>query len=322
MRILDILKSTDEQHPVTAAGIIEKLKQYSIEPERKSVLRDIGTLTDYGYDIVLCSDNKKGYFMASRDFEDWELKVLMDAVQSARFLSKSDSDALIDKLCAQASTDSQRTLRLMTIPAEGKSGSRSTKLAIDTVLRAMRSHNKVSFDYLYTDESLQIVSKHPDDTRPVSPYALVWRGDRYYLIGCYDGSEVLSYYRLDRIHGMEILDDRALPLRSVLGTDAETALREFVRKNIYNFKGETVGVRLKVTSGGVDTIKDSFGAETSVHKNPDGTLTAMINVSDSEGLYLWLMRHAKDVVVLEPEHIRAEMRRRLEEMLEQYRKED
>ena len=317
--ILDILKETDEQHPVTTAQIIDKLSQYSIEPERKSVLRDIQVLRDFGYEIVQCRDNKLGWYLAEREFEDWELKVLIDAVQGAKFLTQKDSDNLIQKLCAQASADSGRTLRLMTIPADAKRGDSSTKRVIDTVLTAMRSHKKVKFDYVFTDEHRRTVPKHPEGTRPVSPYALVWRKDKYYLIANYCEEKTLSYYRLDRIRNAEILDaEQARPLRDVMGDNGEQKLRDFVKTNVYNSKGKLITLRLAIMSNSVDTMLDSFGTDVMVHPNGDGTLTAAVPVSDSEGLYVWLLHHGQEVKVLEPENVKNEFVRRLKTMLSNY----
>ena len=317
--ILEILKETDEQHPLTTAQIIEKLKPYSIEPERKSVLRDIEALKDHGYDIELSEDNKLGFYLGEREFEDWELKMLIDAVQSAKFLTQADSDRIIERLCSLSSAAGARTLRLMTIPADAKRGDTSTKRAIDTVLTAIRKHRKVHFDYVFTDDDLRETPKHPEGTRPVSPYALIWRKDKYYLIGNYSDEAKLSYYRLDRLRNPEILtEEPARSLQDILGGNAEYKLREFVRKNIYNKKGEPVTLRLRVQSNGVDTMMDSFGSDVRVRKNADGTLNAVVNVSDSEGLYTWLLHHGQEVTVLEPERVRTEMKRRLAAMLLNY----
>lgn len=320
--VLDILKETDEQHPLTTAQIIEKLKPYSIEPERKSVLRDIEVLKDHGYDVELSEDNKLGFYLGEREFEDWELKVLIDAVQSAKFLPQADTDKLVEKLCSLSSAAGARTLRLMTIPADAKRGDSSTKRAIDAVLTAIRKHRKVHFDYVFTDDDLRERPKHPEGTKPVSPYALIWRKDKYYLIGNYSDDATLSYYRLDRIRSPEILEEEpARSLQDILGGNAEYKLREFVRKNVYNKKGESVMLRLRVLSNGADTVMDSFGDDVRVRKNEDGTLNAVVSVSDSEGLYTWLLHHGREVTVLEPERVRTEMKRRLEAMLMNYEEE-
>ena len=110
LRILDILKETDEDHPCTAKQIIERLSMDGLEAERKSVLRDVAALQEYGYDIILHPDNKRGWYMASREFEDWELKILMDAAVSANFLTEENSRQLSDKIAGLASRSGQKIL--------------------------------------------------------------------------------------------------------------------------------------------------------------------------------------------------------------------
>ena len=318
LRILDILKTTDEQHPITTNKIIEKLRDYSLEPERKSVLRDIRDLIEYGYAIELSEDNKLGWYMAERPFEDWELKILVDAVEGAKFLTRQQTDSLVNKIVALASDDTQRTLKFMTVTADAKTGDTSVKYAIDTIMKAMRQHRKVKFDYIFTDDDGRVRNKHSEGTLPVSPYALVWRKDKYYLIGNYSDSAGLSYYRLDRIRRLEMLSDRAVPLQDILGPNPELELRRLVKQNVYNKKGKKVYLHLQLRTNARDTLIDSFGDDVKIRNESDGTITAEVTVSDGEGLYTWLMHHGSEVVVLGPEHIRDGLRRRLEKMLSSY----
>ena len=146
LRVLDILRETDETNPYTANEIVKQLSLYGIEAERKSVLRDIATLQDYGYDILLHPDNKRGYYMASREFEDWELKILMDAAVSANFLTQDNSRRLADKISSLASRNGQKALRTVTpLPSQIKHGDPTTKNAIDLLLKAIREKKMVRF---------------------------------------------------------------------------------------------------------------------------------------------------------------------------------
>ena len=317
--ILDILKETDEEHPVTSAQIIERLENCSLEPERKSVLRDIQVLRDHGYSIELSEDNRKGFYLAERDFEDWELKVLTDAIQSSTFLPQADTDRIIGKLCGLSGKEGEKMLMEMMIPAESKRGDISTKLAIDAIVTAIKKKRKIRFDYVFTGDDLTEIPKHPEGMKPVSPYALIWRKDKYYLIGNYCDEVKLSYYRLDRFRHPEVLaEEPAKPLRDILGRNAEDKLREFVKKNIYNKKGKPVSLKLRIGANSADTVKDSFGTDTPIWKSPDGALNASVSVTDSEGLYTWLLHHGNEVTVLEPRHVREEMQRRLLKMLSDY----
>lgn len=113
LHTLNILSATDEMHPVTTAQILQRLNLQGIDAERKSVLRDIAALIDFGYDILLHQDNKLGYYMASREFEDWELKVLMDAAMGASFLTEENRQNLADKISSLSSLDGKRPFMLL-----------------------------------------------------------------------------------------------------------------------------------------------------------------------------------------------------------------
>lgn len=317
LRVLELLQETDEEHPITAAELVNRLENlYGIRAERKAIGRDVEDLKLCGYEILQHADNKRGWYLEHR-FEDWELKILMDAVQSAKFLDQKSTDGITEKLRGLADADSRRTLSLMTVPADAKRGDKSTKYVVDNVLRAMRVHRKVHFEYVYTNDKKQTVPKHPEGTSPVSPYALVWRKDKYYLIGTYDGRSA-SYYRLDRIRNLSITEEPAVPLQSIFGSNAEQKLKSFIKRNVYNKKGEEIRLRLRLVSNSVDTVLDSFGDGVTVLNNSDGTIDAYVSLSDSEGLYTWLLHHGRECSVLEPAHVRREMQRRLSEMLENY----
>lgn len=319
LRILEILKKTDEEHPVTTAKIIEQLNEGGLEPERKSVLRDIRLLKDHGYNIEYAPDNKDGFYLAEREFEDWELKVLVDAVQSAGFLNREDTDKLVGKLCALASEAAGEAMKYMAIPSSSKIGDKSVKNSIDMIMHAIKDHRKVLFDYVYTDCSGRTVPKHPDGTKPISPYTLIWRGDNYYLIGSYSNSVGLSYYRLDRIRNIcELPDEKAVPIRDILGDDYIRKLRTFVTQNIYNKKGQTVRLRLALFRNGINELRDTFGNDAVIISNPDGTVDAYVTVSSSEGLIEWLMKHSSDFMVLEPASVKSKLIERAKAMLKHY----
>ena len=317
LKVLELLKDTDEDHPKSSAKIIEELDTlYGIRAERKAIGRDIADLKSCGYYVELRNDDQKGWYYDHK-FEDWEIKVLIDAVQSAKFLTQANTDALTERLCGLAGKESRKALRRMTIPADSKRGDPSTKDAVQKLLKAITRCKKVQFNYVHTDEKQRTVLKHPEGTKPVSPYALIWRKDKYYLIGSYDGVNA-SYYRLDRIRNLKVTEETAIPLQEIFGGNAEQKLRAFVKKNIYNKKGKEVRLQLQLMTNGVDTVMDSFGEDVRVLDNGDGTVSAYVTVTDSEGLYTWLMHHAGECAVIKPETVREEMRRRLKTILDNY----
>ena len=321
LRILDILRETDEEHPITANDIIKELSLYGLQAERKSVLRDIAALQDYGFDILPHTDNKLGWYMASREFEDWELKLLMDDALSAGFLTDANRKQLADKLCSLSSKNGQKALRAATpVPASPGSGAPATKIAIDVLLKAIRQGKKVGFHYVRTGADLKKHMRFDGHEYPVSPYALVRRQDRYFLIGCYGSYENLSYYRLERIRDIHMLDEPAVELKRLLGENADLRLREFINGNLNNYAGEPVTVRLAVDEERLDLLYDTFGSDFHAEKSADGRLTVRVNVSDGWGLSEWLLQHGDCVEVLEPMRIREDVIRNLEMILSKYKK--
>ena len=317
LRVLEILRETDEEHPITAQKIVEKLENvYFITAEKKAVCRDIASLNSCGYSIELSDDNKLGWYYV-HEFEDWQLKVMTDAVLAARFLDNSSASDLAKKIMGLGSNAGRKMLSLMNVPSEARLGERSVKYGIDTVLNAIKGHKKLIFNYHHLNEEGVKVPKHSSPAVPVSPYRLIWQDDKYYLIASYKEKE-LSYYRLDRMEDIRILDEKALPLSELLGSDEEHKLKEFIKLNIYSKKGPSVRLELRLLKGGADAVYDTFGSNAQIIRGRDGIVSAYITVSESEGLYSWLMQHALDVTVVSPEGVREEMRKRLEEALSRH----
>ena len=319
LRVLDILRETDETNPYTANEIVKQLSLYGIEAERKSVLRDIATLQDYGYDILLHPDNKRGYYMASREFEDWELKILMDAAVSANFLTQDNSRRLADKISSLASKSGQKALRTVTpLPSQIKHGDPTTKIAIDLLLKAIREKKMVRFQYTYTGVDLKQHFRFEGHAYPVHPYALIWRQDRYYLIGAYGQYRKLSYYRLDRIRNLKIQEELLSPIESILGPNADKKLIEFVDQNIYNHGGDATTIRLDADRNSIELLVDTFGDNVRIEPKQDGRLLATAKVNDGFGLELWLLQHGDFVQIIEPLNIRQKVLQLLDEIRENY----
>ena len=318
--ILEILWDTDEEHPKTAAQIGELLDaRYGIAAERKSICRDINILRDEcGFDINLSADNKAGFYLASRPFEDWELKFLIDAVLSSRALSETDARKLVDKLKRQGSQASRELLAAITpLPPKPAADKRLVKYGIDTVLKAIRADRQIAFSYLTFD-----VDKQPTPRRKeayqVSPYALVRKGDFYYLICNYSKYDNLSFYRLDRMGRIELLPDKRKPLRAFVGTHERAGLSDFVHHAIYSFTGEPVELRLEIPTYEISDFIDTFGSEVTTKKIDADSCEACVTAQDGAGLYFWLLQRADNVKVLSPSSVRDHLVELLKKMLAQY----
>lgn len=316
--VLDILKQTDEQHPLTAKKITAKLKNCGIDAEPKSVIRDIKTLMEYGYDIILHHDNKLGYYMASREFEDWELKILCDAVSGAKFLTQSDTDRLIKKLYSLSSSYGNNMLRSVSrVNAVVKNSSPKTKINIDLILRAIKSGRQVEFKYETYDNTMKKVFRKDGRIYKVSPYTLFWRNDNYYLVGNYSGYDDLSHYRLDRIAELKISEDAARPAEEIVGANPDIAINEHIKKSQYSYTGETITLTIEFEDNIADDLVDYFGKDIKIVPYGD-SYRLTIRTEESDGLYYWLLQYGECVTVISPERVRAEVVRRIEKIRSRY----
>ncbi len=320
LEILDILKDTNDTHPITAPQIREKLRLEGIEAERKSICRDINTLIEYGHDINLCSDNKLGYYYGKREFEDWELKVLIDAIWQAKFLTDSCTESLAERLKNLACSDSRKLLTAVTPVKSGmKCTNLSVKINIDKLLTAIRKKKRVQFQYVYTDSELKKQYRKSGKYYVINPYLLVWQDDRYYLICNTDKYDDLSYYRLDRMKNLSISDEAVKPATDIIGANADLKIREYVTKSIYRYSGDDVMLTLRINADMVDELIDYFGENIRIEKT-NGLFDVSINVMESEGLYYWLLQHGENIEIISPQKIRDNFIQKIDGISKRYKK--
>ncbi|MGI6110317.1 MAG: helix-turn-helix transcriptional regulator [Eubacteriaceae bacterium] len=309
LRIIDILSDTDEDHPLTANQICDKLMNcYDIKAERKSICRDINLLIDDGhYDILLSSDNKRGYFMASRTFEDWELKILIDAVWGSKFLTENSADEVSEKLYNQANQWSRRMLKSATpVKLRIKSKNKGTRENIEMILKAIKADRKVIFQYCYTDPELNTQLRKNGALYTVNPYALIWQNEQYYLLCSYADYNNLSYYRLDRMKNVVISGEQRRSQKESLGDNADMVIEKFVRSALHQYSGEKTKVTLEADQTMVDELLDYFGSD--IHFDSNGSrVQTTVDVIDSDGLYYWLLQHGTNIKVIRPESVRTQL---------------
>lgn len=316
--ILDILRETDEKNPVTTNKIIEKLKYYGIEAERKSILRDIEILKDYGIDILLHKDNKKGYYISNREFEDWEIKMLIDSIASFKFITEEQSKVLINKLKNLSSASGKKAISSLTIiNSNWKTENKTVKISIDSIIKAVSENKQISFNYFdykfdftkdYRNNELEYV---------VNPYALIQYQNDYYLIGNYDKYNNLSCYLLSKISNIKVINKNCRELKEILGENSDVLLQSYINKNIYMYGGNSIRLKLKCYKYMADTLIRQFG-EVNITNVDDTSFIATVNVTDGDGLYFWLLQHSENVEVLEPAKVRNEFIQSVKDILKKY----
>ena len=320
LAIQKLMKETDEEHPLTAQQIEKQLASMGVDGARKAILEDIRSLSENWLEIGAAEDTKDGQYLMERPFEDWELKVMADAVSWAKFLTSSDTAKLIGKLADMAGKSGKQAL-LNSIPPVSevvKAGRKTTKNNIDRLMKAIRTHRQVRFDYYVTGPDGEDQKKYADP-QAVHPYALVWREDTYYLIALYNLNRGFSCYRLSRMENVRIIENApSIPLKDAFGPSGPQKLRDFIRQSVYSFHGETKVVTLRVQEKTVDTIIEHFGKEINLINNGDGTVNARFKVADNRGLYYFLLKYGETIQVLEPEDVRTNMKEKLRSILAAY----
>jgi predicted DNA-binding transcriptional regulator YafY len=299
--IRDLLLETDEQHPLTVADLIAAINGRGIDAERKSVADDIAALTDYGMDIESVAVGKrKGYYLASRTFEPAELKMLVDSVQAAKFLSPKKTRALIKKLAALSSRGEAALLkRQLYLSDRGKTDNESVFYNIDAVHTAIGENREISFVYWQYDLRKKRVPRRNGARYCVSPFALVWDDEFYYLIA-YDAEDArIKHYRVDKMNRITILDSERK------GRDAFAAIDmgEYTSRNFSMFAGEEADVVLDCDESVIGVIVDRFGTGVSVH--PEGNrFRAYVRVAVSEQFFGWVAALGGAVRIVSPQPVR------------------
>ena len=299
--IRDLLLETDELHPLTTLDFIAKLKERGIEAERKSVADDLMTLSEYGMDIESVAVGKrKGYYLASRMFESAELKMLVDSVQAAKFLSPKKTRGLIKKLAGLSSRGEAALLkRQLYISDRGKTDNESVFYNIDAIHGAIGEDREITFVYWQYDLNKKRVPRKSGARYRVSPFALVWDDEFYYLIA-YDAEDArIKHYRVDKMTRITI-DDAARQ-----GKDAFAALdmSVYTSRNFSMFAGEEADVVLDCDANLIGVIVDRFGADVSVHPNGDG-FTAFVRVAVSEQFFGWVAALGGAVRIVSPQPVK------------------
>lgn len=303
--IVDILKKyTDEDHPITATEICEKLASNGVTAERKAIYDDIAQLTDYGFDIIKTRTPKSGFFLASREFEIPEISLLIDAVKTAKFISAKKTRVLVSKLEKMLSVyQVKKGDKSVFIDYSEKSHNEEIFYSIDTISRAIESQKKISLKYGVRElnENREIVTNYK--TRVISPYALTWQEDRYYLIGNYDKYDNLIHLRLDRMRSVEVLDE---PLRhfSKLSSYTDTFdVADYTKKLFGMFGGDFEEIELRCSKDILEKVADRFSENLFIRNVTDEHFSITVKAAVSEGLVTWIMNYGDKIKVLKPSNL-------------------
>ena len=311
-----LMEETDEGHAISTQELIGRLESLGIHSERKSIYDDIACLQQFGYDILqMQSRQGGGYYMAGREFELAELKLLVDAVQSSRFITPKKSRELIGKLEKLASRhDAGKLRRQIHVVGRVKAGNESVYYGIDALHRAIQENRQITFRYLEWNEQGQLVPRRQGRPYRVSPWALLWREENYYLLAWDGDAGMMKHYRVDKMAEVEVLAEERLGQEAFDRLDlAVYADKTF---GMYGGREETVVLELPRQMAGV--VLDRFGKDTPLRREGEDRLRARIAVVVSDQFYGWLAGLGTGARILAPAEVVEEYRAHLTKVLGQY----
>lgn len=312
--LADIFRcETDEEHPLTVYDLTERLDEFGIGSSRKTMTEDIALLTDYGMDIISVPMGKmKGYYLGSRDFELPEIKLLADAVSSARFITDKKSRQLLRKLSGLTSIfHGQEINRQVYVSNRIKSENELIYINIDIIQQAIDQKKQIDFDYFRLTPSMD--KEYRTGGRSCSPYALAWNDENYYLVGKQDKYATLSNFRVDRMENVRISGKPFSPAPK----DFDPA--QYTAATFSMFSGERGTVTLRFDNSLANVAADKFGSDIIMIPDGNGCFTVNVHLVAADAFYGWLFQFGDKAEIVSPENIRREYADMLERVRERYR---
>lgn len=310
-----LLEQTDEQHPISVEEIINKLKALGIEAERKSIYDDIKALTDFGMDIQHQRQKPSGYYVYLRDFELAELKMLVDSVQAAKFITEKKTKELITKLTGLCSKHEANLLNRQLYGANRvKSDNEQIFYNIDGIYNAINQDKKICFKYIEFDLNKQKKFRRNEKMYCVSPFALIWEDERYYLLAYDSEAEIMKHYRVDKMESIDIAEEE----REGKKVFAEIDVAEYTKRNFSMYSGELTKVRMQFHKSLIGIVIDKFGKGIMTHQVSDDYFEVCVEVGVSQVFYLWVFTFGDKAKIIHPEQVVNEAKEMLKRMLNQY----
>ena len=319
--ILDILhRYSDEDHHLTQQEIIRKLQSdYGVEnTDRRTVRDNVQSLVDMGYGIENECDD--GYYMYGREFDDAQLRLLIDSVLFSKTISDTAAKRLIGKLKSFGNIYfDTKVSHVKLTPLLHRTDNKSVLYNVSAINEAMEQKKKITFrynrygtDFKMHDQGKQYV---------MNPYQMVASNGHYYLLGNIDKYDNVTYYRIDKMSKVEILEEEIKPQQEVKGIEGHLDLPKHMAEHIYMLYGDSVTAKIKTSVGMMDVLVDWFGKDFRIVEMKDNEIVISVKCNESALLY-WSLQYGPSVEVLAPNHFRERVADEIEAMAKKYKRRD
>ena len=296
-----LLRNSDENHPVTVRQMGEYLRGQGISAERKSLYDDIEALQQFGLDIIQVKDgNFYGYYVGSRDFELPELKLLVDSVQSSKFITHKKTRSLIEKIERLGSVHEADQLRRQVFVANRiKTMNESIYYNVDEIHNGISNNRKIRFLYFEYNVAKERQYRHGGAYYVVSPFAMTWDDENYYLVAYDSEAGIIKHYRVDKMEKISTLDEERDGQEVYQALD----MAVYTRKTFGMFTGEEIKVQMRFENHLVGAVLDRLGSEVFIVPDGPAHFTVRTDVVVSPQFFAWVLGFGPQAQIVGPAHV-------------------
>ncbi len=313
-----MLAKTDDEHSLTMPQIMAELERYDVTAERKSIYADFQDMTDrLGIEVIKEQIGRETYYhVASREFEVAEVKLLIDAIQSSKFITQKKSRDLIYKIKNLVSEHQAKQLqRQVFITDRVKTMNESVYYNVDDIHTAINENKKIQFKYYKWNVDKKLVPRRGGEFFVISPWALTWEDENYYLIAYDEWDHKIKNYRVDKMMNISVLDE----MREGKDVFKNFDITTYSKTRFGMFNGETRRVHIEFPNEYCGVFLDRFGKDISFRKVDETHSTLAVDVAVSNQFFGWIFGLGKEVRVTGPEDVVEQMRKAIGELAENYR---
>lgn len=311
-----MLEKTDETHSITMTEIIDALKAYGVSAERKSLYSDIEALRQYGMDIIGLQEGGTYYYhVGSRQFELAELKLQVDAVQSAKFITAKKSKELIGKIESLASKyEASQLQRQVIVAGRVKTMNERIYYNVDRIHTAIAENSRITFQYFQWNVDKEMELRHDGALYKVSPWALTWDDENYYLVA-YDSTKgMIKHYRVDKMLHIKSTGEKREGRLVFHSFDTGA----YAKKMFGMFAGQEETVRIECKNELAGVMIDRFGKDVPIIRKDDEHFTVNVKVAVSKQFLAWVIALGDGVKIMEPASVVEQMKQEIARLAEQY----
>ncbi|MFC2471377.1 MAG: helix-turn-helix transcriptional regulator [Lachnoanaerobaculum gingivalis] len=309
-------EKTDDEHSLTMPQILEELEKYEVSAERKSIYEDFKDMSNFGIEVIKEQKGRETFYhIAGREFELAEVKLLIDAVQSAKFITQKKSKSLISKVKNFVSEHQAKQLqRQIVINDRVKTMNESVYYNVDDIHTAINQNRKIKFKYYKWDIDKKLVERHGGSYFFVSPWALLWDDENYYMIAFDDWDNKIKHYRVDKMMYIEVGNDERAGKEEFKNFD----MAKYSKATFGMYHGEKTKVCIKFANHMCGVFIDRFGKDTLFRKIDEKHSELIADINVSPQFFGWIFSLGNDVEIVSPKEVVNELREYTKKFIMKY----